>query len=69
MPAVVADQVVVVLATRVGRLETGDPVTELDPLDEAKLDELVERAVDARDPDAPAPVADAVEDLLCRAAA
>ncbi len=52
-----------------GRLEAGDPVAELDPLHEPELDELIERAVDARDPDPAAFVADAVEDLLRRAAA
>ena len=36
---------------------------------EAELDELLERAIDARDPDAPTLPADLVEDLLRRAAA
>ena len=57
------------LSAEVGRLEAGDSVAELDPLHEAELDELVERPVDARDPDAPALRADPVEDLLGRAAA
>ena len=69
LPAVVADQVMVVLPVQVRRLEAGDPVTELDPLHEAELDELLERAIDARDPDAATLAADAVEDLLRRAAA
>ena len=67
--AVVADQVMVVLAAHMGGLEAGNPVTELDTLDEVEVDELLDGAVDARDPDAPALLADAVEDLLCRAAA
>ena len=43
-----------VLAAGRRRLEAGDAVAELDALDEPELDELVERAVDARDPDAAA---------------
>lgn len=69
LPAVVAHQVMVVLATRVRRLEPGDPVAELDALHEVELDELVERAVDARDSHATAVVPHAVEDLLRRPAA
>ena len=51
-----------------GRLEAGDPVTELDSLHEVEIDELLERAVHARDPDPATLVADAVEDLLRRTA-
>jgi hypothetical protein len=69
LPAVVADQVMVMLTVEVRRLEAGDPITELDPLQEAKLDELLERAIDARDPYATTLAADPVEDLLGRAAA
>ena len=69
LAAVVADQVMVVLPIQVGRLEAGDPVTELDPLHESELDELIECAVDARDPDAATLPADSVEDLLRRSAA
>lgn len=67
--AVVADQVMVVLAARVGRLETGNPVAELDALHKAELDELLEGAVDARDTHTATLAADAVEDLLRRPAA
>src|SRR4029079_17027138 len=45
------------------------PVTDVAPLDELQLDELVERSIDARDPDRPAVVANPVEDLLGRTAA
>jgi hypothetical protein len=69
LPAPVADQVMVVPVARVRGLEAGDPVAELDPLGKPELDELVESAIDARNPDAPAPVLDAVVDLLRRAAA
>ena len=51
------------------RLEAGDAVTELDPLHEVEIDELLERPVHARDPDPATLTADAVEDLLCRTAA
>ncbi len=57
------------IASRVRRLEACDSVTELDALDEAELDELVESAVDACDPDPAAILADVVEDLLGRPAA
>jgi len=69
LAAAVADEVVVVIAVCVGRLEAGDAVPELDPLHEPELDELVECAVHARDADAAALVANAVEDLLRGAAA
>jgi len=69
LAAVVADQVMVVLAARVDRLEAGDAVAELDTLHEAELDELLESAVDTRDPDLATLATDAVEDLLRRAAA
>lgn len=65
---VVADEVVVVFAACVGGLEPRDPVAELDALDEAPLNELVECAVHTRDPDPPAVTADPVEDLLGRTA-
>ena len=47
-----ADEVMVVLAARVRRLETREPLTQVDTVDEPQLGQLVERAVDARDPDA-----------------
>ena len=64
LPAVVAHEVVVVVASGVSGLEARDPVAEVDPLDEPELVHAVERAVDARDPDPPAACAQRVVDLL-----
>ena len=44
-------------------------VSDVDALDEPVLGERVQHAVDARDPDAAAGSADALEDLLSRPAA
>src|SRR5262245_40399995 len=52
LPTVVADEVVVMIAPRVGRLEPRDAVAEVDPLHEPERVHAFERAVDARDPDA-----------------
>lgn len=48
--AVLADEVVVVLAAWLLALEAGLPVADLDALGEAVLDKLVEDAVDAGSP-------------------
>jgi len=64
LAAVVADQVMMMLAVRVQRLEASRARADLDALQEAVSAELLEGAVDARDPDRPAPVAKLVEDLL-----
>ena len=65
LSAVVADEVVmVVLASRIDRLEASRPGTDVDALDIAVLAELLENAVDARDPDPPAARTELVEDLL-----
>ena len=69
LAAVVADEMVMVLPVQVGRLEAGDAVTDLDPLHEVEIDELFERPIHARDPNAATLTADAVEDLLRRTAA
>ena len=69
LAAVVADQMMVVVSARVRRLEACDAVAQVDSLHEVELDESVERAVDARDTDLAAAVADPVVDLLRRAAA
>ena len=69
LAAVVADEVVVMIASGVRGLVAGDAVADVDPLDEAEVGEAVEHAVDARDPDAPSLGADPVMDLLRRAAA
>ena len=58
-----------VIPVGVRGFESGDSVPELDPLYEIELDELVERTVDARNPDPSALDTDAVEDLLRRVAA
>jgi zinc transport system substrate-binding protein len=62
LPAVVADEVMVVLGAARG-LEPRDSVAEVDPLDEAAAVEALEHAVHARDADARAPGANAVVDL------
>lgn len=49
LPAVVADEMVVMLAVGVRRLEAGDAVAEVDPLHEAELVETFEGTVDACD--------------------
>ena len=67
-PAVVADEVVMVLVLAAERLEAGDSVTHVDPLHEVEVGERVERPVDARDADGAAPSDDAVVDLLGGAA-
>ena len=54
LPAVVAHQMVVMVAAGVRRLEARDSIAEVDPLDERELVHAFERAVHARDPD-PAP--------------
>lgn len=69
LAAVVADEVMVMLATRLDRFESGRPCADIDPLHEPIPSQLLERPVDARDPDSPSFVAQLVEDLLCREAA
>ena len=51
LAAVAADDVVVVLAVVAGGLVAGDPVADVDALHEPELGELVEHAIDGRDPD------------------
>jgi zinc transport system substrate-binding protein len=67
--AVFAYEVVVVLSTGERRLEAGHAAPEVDAVHEAELCELLEDAVDTRDPDLAAVRAEAVEDLLRRHAA
>jgi hypothetical protein len=62
--AVVADEVMVVLAARVHRLEAGAVTAELDPLHETVARQLFEGAVDGSDSDAAASRPQLVEDLL-----
>ena len=51
LAAVVADEVVMMLAVRVDRLEAGRAGADVDPLDEPVLAQVLEYAVDARDSD------------------
>lgn len=69
LPARIADEVVVVRAVRVRRLEPGDAVAEVDPMDESEVGELLEDPVDARDADLPPLAPQGVEELLRGAAA
>jgi zinc transport system substrate-binding protein len=69
LAAVVAHEVVVVIATRVGGLEPRDAVSEIDALDDTERVHRVEGAVDTRDPDAAAARTHGVVDLLRREAA
>ena len=63
LAAVVAHQVVMVLAARQQRL-VARSVGKLEPLDELQPDELVERAIDAGQPDPAVLRAQRVEDLV-----
>lgn len=69
LPAVIADQVVVVLTVGMQGLETARAGSGLDALEVALAAELVEGPVDAGDADASALVAELIEDLLGRQAA
>ncbi len=50
LPAVTADEMVMVVPVRPCRLEAGDPVAEVDPRDEVLRCEELEDAVDTRYP-------------------
>ncbi len=69
LPAVVADQVVVMVIVGARRLEPGDPVACVHALNEAELGERVERPIDACDADGAAVGRDPVVNLLRRPAA
>src|SRR6266581_997706 len=64
LAAVVADEVMMMLAVGVDRLEAGRAGADVDPLDEPVLAQLLEYAVDARDSDPAALGSELVEDLL-----
>jgi hypothetical protein len=64
LPAVVAHEVVMVVAARMRGLEARDSVSQVDALDETQVGHAVEGAVDARNPDPSAARADAIVDLL-----
>lgn len=60
-PALITDEVVMVFPAREGWFEARDTAAENDAMDESEIRELLEYAVDARDADALAVVAEAVE--------
>ena len=64
LAAIVADEVVVMLAAGVHRLEARGAGADVDALDESVLAQLLEDAVDAGNPDAAALRAQLVEDFL-----
>jgi zinc transport system substrate-binding protein len=64
LAAVVADEVVVMVAAGVRRLEARDAVSQVDALNEPERVEPLERPVHARDADPASLVADALVDLL-----
>src|SRR5262249_45921434 len=69
LPAVLADEVMVVLAAAVRGLEVRRARAELDPVHEAAVGQQVEHPVDGRDPDRTALASEGVEHLLRREAA
>jgi hypothetical protein len=62
--AVVADEMMMMVCAGLGGLEASNAVADVDALYEAKIGELLEDAVHARDPDSATFGTDAVEDLL-----
>jgi hypothetical protein len=64
LAAVVAHEVVVMLAAGARGLEPRDPVAQVDALDETEVVESFEGAIDACDPDARASSAQTVVNLL-----
>jgi hypothetical protein len=66
LAAVVADEVVMMVAAGMYGLEARDAVAEVDTLDERESVESFERPIDACDPDASAGGAQALVDLLRR---
>jgi len=69
LAAVVAHEVMVVVASRMSRLEACDPVPEIDPLHETEFVHAFEGPVHTRDPHAFTLRANRVVDLLRRQAA
>jgi hypothetical protein len=64
LPALVADDVVMVLPACVQGLEPGRAGADVDPLHEAVPAQLLERPVDAGDPHGASLAAEPIEDLL-----
>lgn len=69
LPAVVADDVMVVLLGASDGLVARDPVAEIESLDEPRFRQHLEHAVDARQPDALALRVQLAVDVLCADAA
>jgi hypothetical protein len=63
LPAIVADEMVVMIAAREETLEASSAPTELDPLQETPFRQEVEGAIDAGEPNPPPPRAQLIEDL------
>ena len=64
LPAVAADDVVMMVAVRLRRLVAGDAVADVDSLDESECDQLVEYPVDGRDSGRATFLAHALVELL-----
>lgn len=64
LPAVAADEMVVMIAVGGGRLKTRDPVSGIDAFDETQLDQSLESPIDRGNSDRPAGPAQLVVDLL-----
>jgi hypothetical protein len=69
LAAGIADEVVVMVAARVGKLVAGDASPDVELLDELHAREDIEDSVDARDSGVPTAGAKLVKDLLGREAA
>ena len=69
LPAVTADEMVMMIAVGRSRLVPSNPVSGIDALDETQLDEGVESSIDRRDPDRPARPAQMVVNVLSAEAA
>jgi hypothetical protein len=69
LPAIVADEVVVMIAARKETLEASSAPTELDPLQETPFRQEVEGAIDAGETNPPPSRAQLIEDLERRQAA
>ena len=69
LAAVAADEMVVMLAARLGRLKARHAMPEVDSVHKPKLREQFEHTVDARDADGATRRAEPIEQLLCGKAA
>ena len=62
-------EMVMVLPARVGRLETRCAIADVDALNQTQVNQDIEYAIHARDPDCPTILAELIKDLLGRQAA